>query len=234
MRGTMIATGPAAASAASSATRPSPSPASTASTIWRWTSRRRSTSEAGGAAALPPAPPVPGLPEPCAPGSARALMSLRGRCRRVRMGLQPLLPGLAGADAVGRLDRHDEHLAIADRARAGVLEDRVHDRLHVLISDNALDLDLRPEVVRHRRTAVVLGDPLLPPRPLDLGDRQRREPQLEQLRADRFERLVPRIGDHHLHAGTSLVVGANPGDPAGPLPAGPTPMSSGAGMNCSG
>src|SRR3712207_7954334 len=39
--------------------------------------------------------------------------------------LQRLLAGLAGADPVGLLDRHDEHLAVADRARPRVLEDRV-------------------------------------------------------------------------------------------------------------
>jgi hypothetical protein len=40
-----MATGPPAASLASSATRPRPSPPSTASTMPRWTERRRSTIE---------------------------------------------------------------------------------------------------------------------------------------------------------------------------------------------
>ena len=36
-----------------------------------------------------------------------------------RVGLQRLLARLAGADPVGLLDRHHEHLAVADRARCG-------------------------------------------------------------------------------------------------------------------
>src|SRR3954452_3894429 len=136
------------------------------------------------------------------------LLQRRGR---VGVRLQRLLPGLARADAVAGLDRQDEHLAVAHGARAAVLEDRVHDRLHVAVGHHALDLDLRPQVVRQLRPAVALGDPLLPPRALDFGDRQRREPELEQLGADGLEGLVPDVGNDHLHAGTSWVVGVTVG-----------------------
>ena len=128
------------------------------------------------------------------------------------MRLQGLLAGLAGADPVGLLHRHHEHLAVADRARAGVLEDRVDDRLHVLRRDDALDLDLRAQVVRQLRAAVALRDALLAARALDLADGQRGEPELEQLHADRLERLVSDERLDLLHDWvTSLGVGAGAG-----------------------
>ena len=63
--------------------------------------------------------------------AAPTAVPTRSLRREVRVGLQRLLTGLAGADAVGLLDRHDEDLPVADRARSGVLEDGVDDRLHV-------------------------------------------------------------------------------------------------------
>ncbi len=54
-----------------------------------------------------------------APSSRRPEhVRLDGR-RRVGVGLEGLLAGLAGPDAVGLLDRQDEHLAVADRRRCG-------------------------------------------------------------------------------------------------------------------
>src|SRR5215204_1235432 len=115
------------------------------------------------------------------------------------MRLEGLLAVLAGADPVGLLDRHDEHLAVADRSCAGVLEDRLDHDLDVAGGDDALELDLRPQPVGQRRAAVALGDALLAPGALDLGDRERREAELEQVVADRLERLVTDERLHLLH-----------------------------------
>src|SRR3954470_24002040 len=106
------------------------------------------------------------------------------------MRLQDLLAGLAGAHAVGLLDRQDEDLAVAHAAGAGVAQDRVDDAADVAGSDDALDLDLWSQVVRQLGAAVALGDALLAARALDLADRERREPLREQVGADRLERLV--------------------------------------------
>src|SRR5687767_4285486 len=130
-RGTTTTTGPPAASAARSATAARPSPVNTASSICRCTARSRSTSDVAAGGEM----------------SGRPVMGFgsgRGLGRHLGMGLQGLLTGLAGADPVGLLYGHDEHLAVADLAGAGVLEDRVHDRLHVLAGHDALELDLRP------------------------------------------------------------------------------------------
>src|SRR4051794_37997258 len=153
------------------------------------------------------------------------------------MGLQRLLAGLAGADPVGLLDRHHEHLAVADLAGARVLEDRVDDRRHVTRGHHALELDLGPQPVGQLRAPVALGDPLLAPGALDLRDRQRREAEVEELHPDRLDRLVPDVRLALLHVtGPSFGVGAprwvsrcgtRPG-------AALYPTSSGAGMNCSG
>src|SRR4051812_2436886 len=89
-------------------------------------------------------------------GPAPCLGRARGRCVRVR--LEDLLARLPGADAVGLLDGHDEHLAVAHGAGPGVLEDRVDDRLHVTVGDHALQLDLRSQVVRDLGAAVALRD----------------------------------------------------------------------------
>src|SRR5215207_6202351 len=166
-----------AASAASCATRARPSPPSTASTISRWTARSRST-----------------IAAPAGPLGWAAIGRLRdplGLGRRARVRLERLLAGLAGADPVGLVDGQHEHLAVADRAGAGVLEDRVDDRLHVPGRDDALDLDLRPQVVGQLGAAVALRDALLTTGALHLHDRQRGESEREQLHADRLERLVP-------------------------------------------
>src|SRR3712207_7839424 len=63
----------------------------------------------------------------------------------------------SGADPVGLLDGHHEHLPVADVARAGVLEDRVDDRLHVPRGDRALDLDLGAQVVGQDRKSTRLN-----------------------------------------------------------------------------
>ena len=138
--------------------------------------------------------------------------------RRVRVRLEHLLAGLARADAVALVDRQHEHLAVADGAGPRVLEDRLHDRLHVTVGDDALQLDLGPQVVRQLRAAVALRDALLSPGALHLADGQRGEPELEQLHADGLERLVADVGLDLLHAVTSFWVGIDgrPPGPAGP------------------
>src|SRR4051812_49998411 len=75
-----------------------------------------------------------------------------------------------------------------------------------------------------RGAPVVLGDRLLPARALDLGHGQARETGVEQLHADRLERLMPDVGDDHLHAVTS------PGFVAG-LMAAPPPANGGAAVS---
>src|SRR5918997_1446881 len=130
-----------------------------------------------------------------------------GRSRTFEWKLTPVEPGTysiayrvaPGADAVDLLDRHDEHLAVADLARAGVLEDGVDHRRHVARGDHALELDLGAQPVGQRRAAVALGDPLLAARALDLGDREGREAELQQVVADRLERLVSDERLHLLH-----------------------------------
>src|SRR5918992_4228830 len=119
------------------------------------------------------------------------------------VGLQHVLALLAGADADRVLDREHEQLAVADGARAGVPQDRLLDDPDVLRLHDALELELRPQVDGELGAAIVLGDRLLPAGALHLGDREAREAGLEQVRADRLERLVPGVCDDHLHAVTS-------------------------------
>ena len=116
---------------------------------------------------MPVAPPREAagfLSDPAASGTRHPLLGRGGR--RVRVGLEDLLAGLTGPDAVALLDREHEHLPVAHGAGARVLEDRVDDRLHVAVGDHALELHLRAQVVGQLRPAVALGDPLLPPEPL--------------------------------------------------------------------
>src|SRR4051812_50196858 len=127
------------------------------------------------------------------------------------MRLKHFLAGLAGPDADRILDREDEDLPVPDRARAGVLQDRLGDHRRVHVLDDALQLQLRPEVDRDRRAAVVLGDPLLASRALHLGDRDARETALEELLTDRLERFVADVSDKHLYSLTpSLHIAATP------------------------
>src|SRR5205085_10725059 len=81
-------------------------------------------------------------------------------------------------------------LAVADIARTGVLEDRLHDDALVLLFDDHLDLQLRADIDRQGRAAVGLHHALLTARALDLADRQGRKALVEQLGPDRLERLV--------------------------------------------
>src|SRR4051794_3813456 len=119
------------------------------------------------------------------------------------VGLEDRFALLSGADAYGILDRQDEDLSVADRTAAGVAEDRLPDHPHVLSFHDDLELELRPQVDRELRAAIVLGDPLLPAGALRLDDREAREARLEQLLTDAVEGLVPDVGDDHLHAVTS-------------------------------
>src|SRR5687768_9454360 len=114
------------------------------------------------------------------------------------VGLQHFLALLAGADANRLLDRQDEQLPVADRAGPGVAQDHLLDQLDVLRLDDALELQLRPQVHGQLRAAVVLGDRLLATGALHLGDREAREAGVEQVRSDRLERLVADVCDDHL------------------------------------
>src|SRR5918996_677378 len=104
------------------------------------------------------------------------------------MRLEDFLSVLAGADANRLLDRKDEDLAVADLARAGVLEDRLDDHRLVFVLDDDLELQLRPHVDGQGRAAVFLDDALLATRALGLDDRQGGKSLVEQLGPDRLER----------------------------------------------
>src|ERR1041384_4976798 len=122
------------------------------------------------------------------------------------MGLQNGLPALAGADANRLLHRQDEDLAVADIARARVFEDRLDDERLVFVLDDDLDLDLRPDADRERRTAVLLDDPLLAAGALRLDDRQGGKALVEQFGPDRLERLVADERLYLLHASALLAL----------------------------
>src|SRR3954470_12322357 len=107
--------------------------------------------------------------------------------------LQHLLAGLAGADANCVVDRQQEDLPVTDRAGPRVPQDRVGHDVDGIVVDDALEPELRPQVDRELRTAVVLGDPLLPARPLRLENRKGRVAGLEEILADRLEGLVPDV-----------------------------------------
>src|SRR5215216_6338046 len=70
--------------------------------------------------------------------------------------------GLAGADADGALERHDEDLAVADLAGARRGRDAVDDARHELAGDRHLDLDLGQKAHGVFGAAVDLRMPLLP------------------------------------------------------------------------
>src|SRR5436190_948660 len=157
--------------------------------------------------------------------------------------LQDGLARLARADAHGVLHRQQEDLPVADGTGPGVAQDRVRHERHVRVLHHALDLELRAQVDRDLRAAVVLGDALLPAGSLHLGDGEARQAGVEQSLADRLERLVPDVGDDHLHAVTPSVAvmgvtgaGAGTGTPRARSATGPVEPApiSGAGMNCSG
>src|SRR3954468_11584095 len=239
-RGTTMATTPPVSPAARAATPSRPSPPSTASTIRRCTERSRSTTVAPRGCASIATSNIASLKRGAAVTAAPRIRLVRtglspGRLHGdLRVGLQGVLAGLARANPVGLLDRHDEHLAVADRARAGVLEDGVDHRLHVLAGHDAFELDLRPQPVRQLGAAIALRDALLTPGAFDLRDRQGRKAHAQQLHPDGLERLVPDVRLDLLHAGTSRVVAAAARPGTAGAPAGAYPTSSGAGMNCSG
>src|SRR4051794_17661445 len=195
--------------------RSSPSPASTAPTISRWAPRGVGRdSGAGMEPALTDGSRVDGWLLPMTIAPATHDLGLDPGLVR----LEHLLARLAGPDADRILDREDEDLPVPDRARAGVLQDRLGDHRRVHVLDHALQLQLRPEVDRDRRAAVVLRDPLLASRALHLADRDARETAFEELLTDRLERLVPDVGDDHLHAVTpSLVIAVTPAGAASGL-----------------
>src|SRR6187402_3359849 len=140
---------------------------------------------------------------------------------RLLVQLEDGLPVLAGADANRLLHRQHEDLAVADLARAGVLEDRLDDHVLVFVLDDDLQLDLRPDVDGEGRAAVPLDDALLAARALGLEDRQGRESLVEQLGPDRLERLVADVRLYLLHA----LMPPRTRWPSGCLPPGPGPGS---------
>src|SRR5690349_15534085 len=178
----MTATGTRAWRVAISAMRSSPSPASTAPTISRWAPRGDGSDSGADNTDL-------------------------GADLDARVCLQHVLAGLAGTDAHGILDGKDEDLPVADLPGASVPQDGVDDHASVTVLDHALHLELRPQVDRDRRAAVLLGDALLPSAPLHLGDRDAGESLLQEVLPDRLERLVPDVRDNHLHDVTPAVVG---------------------------
>src|SRR5690606_34371607 len=99
-------------------------------------------------------------------------------------------------------DRADEDLAVADLARMGGLDDRLHGLLDHVVTQHHLDLDLGQEIHDIFGTAIELGVALLPPETLHLGDGQAGDAdfgqafahlvQLERL-DDRLDLLHPRL-----------------------------------------
>src|SRR3954468_19606006 len=154
--------------------RSSPSPASTAPTISRWAprgdGRDSGADNASGSIRLRWLGPWPA----CAshPRVRRSWTRPSGADLDARVCLEHLLAGLAGADAHGILDGKKEDLPVADLPGPAMPQDRVDDHRGVAVLDHALHLQLRPEVDRDRRSAVVLRDALLAPGSLHLTDRQ--------------------------------------------------------------
>src|SRR4051812_37298720 len=103
------------------------------------------------------------------------------------MSLEDLLARLSCSDANRILDGEQEDLPVPDVTCPCMAQDRSDHLLHVRRLDDTLDLELRPEVDRQSRTAVLLGNPLLPARALHLRDREAREAGVEQLLPDRLE-----------------------------------------------
>ena len=180
----------------------------------RWTARRRSTSEPparrrrrrGGGGLVRCGPP-PRSPQPYArpprrrPGGPGGSPPRPPRCARGR----PRRPGMTNT-----LPSPTAPVRACLRIVSTIV-------CTSAVGDDALELDLRPQVVRQLRAAVALGDALLPARALDLADRQRGEA--------RGSSSSVRIGSNaswrmyaidHLHvAGTSLVVGGRRADAYG-------------------
>src|SRR5262245_40253363 len=95
--------------------------------------------------------------------------------------------GLARADTHRMLEIEDEHLAIADRARARGPRDGFQYLLDERVRHSRFDLRLRNEVDRVLGPAVELGMPLLSAEALDLGHRHALHTRLGQRLADIFE-----------------------------------------------
>src|SRR4026207_2278711 len=85
--------------------------------------------------------------------------------------LKRRVAGLARANAHGLLEIEDEHLAVADRARARGPRERLQSLLDERVRHSRFDLRLRHEVDRVLGPAVELGMPLLSAEALDLGHR---------------------------------------------------------------
>src|SRR5690606_7256568 len=77
---------------------------------------------------------------------------------------------LAGADADGLVEGDDEHLAVADLAGRGRLEDGVERGVEAVVGDRAFDLQLGQEVDDVFGAAVQLGMALLPAEAFHFGD----------------------------------------------------------------
>src|SRR5690242_1673740 len=96
----------------------------------------------------------------------RSSSSARARRRRRYASSPPrrsecVTTQLSGADAPDRLDREHPVLAVADRSRACVLDDRGDDLVGVAVLDHELEPDLRDVLDVVLGTSVDLGVALL-------------------------------------------------------------------------
>src|SRR3954466_3492155 len=144
---------------------------------------------AGSARSASASPPRP------AARNVRSLMgsNLKGvlvLVRSERVGI-----GLAGADADGALERHDEDLAVADLAGPGRSGDRLDDAGDEVARDRDLDLELRQEAHGVFGAAVDLGMPLLPAVALHFRDGQPVHAEAGQRVAHLLE--LERLDDGH-------------------------------------
>src|SRR3954468_24772178 len=111
-------------------------------------------------------------------------------------------PALAGADADAVLQRQDEDLAVADAALgAGApgLHDGVDRRLHEVLVDGDLQLDLAEEVHGQLVAAVDLGVPLLAAEALHVHDGQAEDLDLVERFLDRFQLRRLDDGEDEFH-----------------------------------
>jgi len=81
-----------------------------------------------------------------------------------------VVAGFLGADADGVFGGVDEHLAVADLAGLGGLDDDVNGRADQVVRDDHFDFDLGQKINGVFAAAVNLRVPLLAAEALDLGD----------------------------------------------------------------
>src|SRR5262245_14125609 len=106
---------------------------------------------------------------------------------------------LSRADAVGLLEREDEHLAVADLARPRVLQDHVDHLIDAIVVHGDLELHLGNEVDRILGAAVDLGVPALPAEALGLDRRDAGDAGLAERLGDVVQDVRLDNRDHELH-----------------------------------